>query len=234
MRGRTAVHPDVVMKFRGVGWNGFQHAKALVVEQPLRITYANGDLLLMSPGAPHGAYVGVLDELVRAVGRAFRIPTCSLRSTLWERRGADAGKEPDASYYVASAIRIENRIPDVDTDPVPDLAIEVEINNPIDLALKAYANLRVAEVWHFAASGPRRAASLRFLCLEHGDLGGMGDEPCVPDAGIGQAPATHRRRRTARRPRPRRPARKLDPHRAATAAATAEVLTLQVGRSSPG
>ena len=164
---RTTVPPDVVMKFRGVGWKGFQHAKALVGEDPPRITYANGDLLVMSPGAPHEAYVEVFGDLVKAVGRAFRIPTRSLASTLWERRGADAGKEPDASFYVASAARIKNRIPNVDTDPVPDLAIEVEISNPIDLSLKAYANLGVAEVWHFARRS-RRASSLRFLRLEQG------------------------------------------------------------------
>ncbi len=85
---RTTVRPDVLVKFRGVGWKGFQHAKALVAEDPLRITYANGDLLLMSPGARHEAYVSALEDLVKAVGRAFRISTRSLRSTLWERRGA--------------------------------------------------------------------------------------------------------------------------------------------------
>jgi hypothetical protein len=38
------------MVFRGVGWSGLQYMKALVGERRQRIIYANGDLLLMSPG----------------------------------------------------------------------------------------------------------------------------------------------------------------------------------------
>jgi hypothetical protein len=72
---------------------------------------------------------------------------------------------PDTSFYVASVAEIGNRISKMETDPVPDLVVEVEITNPVTLALQAYANMRVPEVWHFARR-PRRAASLQFLRLE--------------------------------------------------------------------
>src|SRR4051812_7579767 len=108
---RSATEADVSMVFRGVGWAGLQHMKAVVGERPLRITYVDGDVLLLTPGVTHEAYVVVLEDLVRAVGRAFRIRTRSLRSTLWERPEADAGKMPDASFYVASVERVGNRIP---------------------------------------------------------------------------------------------------------------------------
>src|SRR5205823_1850042 len=129
--------------------------------------YANGDLLLMTPGLTHEAYTEVFGDLVKAVGRAFRIPTRSLGSALWERPQTDAAKVPDASFYVASVAQVGNRIPKMETDLVPDLVIEVEITNPVDLALQAYANMGVPEVWHFARR-PRRTASLRFLRLEEG------------------------------------------------------------------
>jgi len=163
----TAAQAGVAMAFRGVGWAGFQHAKALVGEDRLRITYANGDVLLMSPGPAHEAYVEVFRDLIRAVAQAFHIRTRSLGSTLWERPQADAGKMPDASFYVASVAQVGNRIPRTDTDPVPDLVIEVEITNPATLALRAYANLGVPEVWHFARRS-RRAATLCFLRWEEG------------------------------------------------------------------
>jgi Uma2 family endonuclease len=165
LKRRAAVQGDVCLRFSGVGWAGFEHAKALAGERPLRITYANGDLLLMSPGPSHEFYVIVLEDLVREVARAFQIRTRTLRSILWERPEADAGKMPDTSFYVASVAKIGNRIPKMETDPVPDLVVEVEITNPATLALQAYANMRVPEVWHFARR-PRRPASLRFLRLE--------------------------------------------------------------------
>jgi Uma2 family endonuclease len=165
LKRRTAVQPDVCMKFPGVGWAGLEHAKALTGEERFRITYADGDLLLMTPGPTHESYVVVFEDLVRTVARAFRIRTRTLGSALWERPQWDAGKTPDASFYVASTPLVAGRIYKVETDPVPDLVIEVEITNPVTLALKAYANMRVPEVWHFARR-PRRAASLRFLRLQ--------------------------------------------------------------------
>jgi Uma2 family endonuclease len=163
----TAVQPDVCLAFRGVGWAGLQHMKAVVGERPMRITYARGDLLLISPGPAHEAYVDVFRDLIKSVARVYRIRTRSLGSTLWERPAADAGKMPDAAFYVASVALVGGRIPRVETDPVPDLVIEVEITNPVELALQAYASLGVPEVWHFARRS-RRPASLRILRLEGG------------------------------------------------------------------
>jgi hypothetical protein len=115
----TTAQSDVLMAFRGVGWEGLQHMKAVVGERPLRITYADGDLLLMSPGPAHEAYVDVFRDLIKSVGRAFRIRTRSLGSTLWERPLADAGKMPDAAFYVASVAQVGDRIPKVETDRSP-------------------------------------------------------------------------------------------------------------------
>src|SRR5262249_15855976 len=120
-----------------------------------------------SAGVPHEVYVGVFRSFVLAVGRALRIRTRCLGSALWERPLADAAKAPDIAFYVASSARIGNRIPAMETDPVPDLAIQAEIPNPAEHSLQAYANPGVPEVWHFARR-PGRAASLRFLRLEGG------------------------------------------------------------------
>ncbi len=122
----------------------------------------------MSPGASHEAYAESISDFIKTVARVLRIPTRSLRSTLFERRAADASKEADASFYVANAAKLGNRIPEPDKDPVPDLVVEVEITNPIDLSLRAYAALGVPEVWHFRRR-PRHSASLRFLRRE-GDV----------------------------------------------------------------
>jgi hypothetical protein len=77
------VQADVCMTFRGVGWAGLQHAEVLLGEELPRIAYANGDLLLMSPGLTHEAYATAFQNLVLAVGRSDRIRTRSLGSALW-------------------------------------------------------------------------------------------------------------------------------------------------------
>src|SRR5437588_12846313 len=107
------------MTFTGVGWAGLQQAKALVGEEPIRITYAHGDLMLMTPGLTHEAYVDAFRDLIKMVVRAFRLRMRTLGSALWERPAADAAKVPDLAFYFASAARVRNRIPTMETDPVP-------------------------------------------------------------------------------------------------------------------
>jgi hypothetical protein len=48
--------------------------------------------LLMSPRLTQEAYVDTLRDLVKVVGRAFRIRVRSLGGALWERPEADAGQ----------------------------------------------------------------------------------------------------------------------------------------------
>ena len=178
-RKTVAPLPGSWMVFPGVGWDGLRHMKALLGERRMRITYAGGDLMVMSPGWPHETYAQALEEIIKAVGRAFQIRTWSLRSTYWERREADAAKSPDASFYVAGVAKLAGRYPDPKVDPAPDLVIEVEITNPIGLSLEAYARLGVGEVWHLARR-PRRASSLRFLKLEGGVWTPVATSPSFP------------------------------------------------------
>jgi Uma2 family endonuclease len=164
----------------GVGWKGLQLAKALVGERRgVRITYANGDLLLMSPGVLHEAYADAFRDLVKAVARGLGIAVRSLGSALWERIEADAGKEPDAAFYVANARRVEGRMVDEKTDPMPDLVIEIEISHPPRLALRAYANMGIPEVWHFRHRPPK-PATLRFLHLVGGRWIEVESSPSLP------------------------------------------------------
>ncbi|HWE35814.1 MAG TPA: Uma2 family endonuclease [Isosphaeraceae bacterium] len=163
----------------GVGWAGFQHAKALVGDGPVRITYVDGDLLLMSPGVLQEGYEDALRDVVKAVTRGLMIEARTIGSALWERVGMDAGKMPDVAFYLANAPRVEGREIDVDTDPVPDLVIEVEVGHPPQLALRAYARIGVPEVWHFRHRPPG-PATLRFLRLDEGRWTEVETSPNLP------------------------------------------------------
>ena len=96
------------MMFRGVGWAGLQNAKALAGAERLRIAYTNGDLLLIRPGLSGAKPTWTpCSDLVKEVGRAFRVHIRSLGEAFWERPQADAGKMLDAAFYaVASAAKI--------------------------------------------------------------------------------------------------------------------------------
>jgi Uma2 family endonuclease len=63
---------------------------------------------------------------------------------------ADRGLEPDECYYIANAGKIgSQRTPDLDVDPPPDLAIEIEITSSLLDKLDIYAGIGVPEIWRY-------------------------------------------------------------------------------------
>ena len=69
-------------------------------------------------------------------------------STTFKSESLERGFEPDASYYVQHADRIRGltRI-DLETDPPPDLVIEIDVTHATLDKLPLYAALGVPEVW---------------------------------------------------------------------------------------
>ncbi len=80
-------------------------------------------------------------------------------STTFKAEFLDRGLEPDTCFYLANAHRLrhyddEHRM-DLAIDPVPDLAIEVEITHALLNKLPIYAALGIPEIWHYRPKGLR-------------------------------------------------------------------------------
>jgi Uma2 family endonuclease len=135
---------------RGVGWGGYQTLIDLVGDQPVRLTYDRGDLELMSPQPKHERKKSLLGQFVRILARELHIPVMPMGSTTWSREDLDKGLEADESFYLGDLERI--RDPDnidLDIDPPPDLAIEIEITRSTLDRIGIYGALRVPELWRF-------------------------------------------------------------------------------------
>jgi Uma2 family endonuclease len=133
-----------------VGWEGYQNLLKIVGDHGPRLTYSRGSVELMSPLIPHEGYSRRLGRIVETVAEELEIPIRPARSTTLNREDLDRGLEPDESYFVASVGRIGNRMElNLEVDPPPDLAIEVEITNSILNKLEVYARLGVPELWRF-------------------------------------------------------------------------------------
>jgi Uma2 family endonuclease len=66
--------------------------------------------------------------------------------TTWKRPDLERGLEADQCHYIRNeAIVRERDVLDLDVDPPPDLAIEVE-SSSLD-RLEIYAGVRILEVW---------------------------------------------------------------------------------------
>ncbi len=70
--------------------------------------------------------------------------------TTWRKRDAEKGLEADQCYYIQNEAVVRKReVLDLDVDPPPDLAIEVDITSSSLDRMEIYAELRVPEVWRY-------------------------------------------------------------------------------------
>jgi Uma2 family endonuclease len=112
-----------------------------------RIKYRSGEILLMSPLPKHGREANILADIVKVLldtqnrnYEAFTPITMELPST--------SGVEPDYCFYIDNwqAVVGKDRL-DWNTDPAPDLAIEIDVTSYTDV--NDYTPYRIPEVWLF-------------------------------------------------------------------------------------
>jgi Uma2 family endonuclease len=144
-----ALVPEQRVVLRGIGWDGFEAILKIIGAQPaVRLAYDRGDLELMATSQDHELFKTLLGRMVETIGQELRIPCKGVGSMTWRKQVADRGIEPDDCFYIASfpLIRGKKDI-NLDVDPPPDLAIEVEISRSLLDRLGIYAALRVPEIW---------------------------------------------------------------------------------------
>lgn len=74
----------------------------------------------------------------------------SFGSTTFRRRHLDQGAEPDTCFYVQNAVLVVGiQELDLDSDPPPDVIVEVEVTRTIRDKLDLYARLGVPEIWRY-------------------------------------------------------------------------------------
>jgi Uma2 family endonuclease len=90
-----------------------------------------------------GLFVTRLAELLEK-------PYEPLGMTTWRKPDAEKGLEADQCYYIQNQAIVRDRdVLDLDVDPPPDLAIEVDISSSSLNRMEIYAGLRVPEVWRY-------------------------------------------------------------------------------------
>ena len=142
---RIELPPGAVLKLLG-NWQDYQ-----VLSQQLgdrsspRIKYRPGEILLMAPLPEHGRDASLLADIAKVLldrleqrYDSFTPITMSLPEV--------SGIEPDYCFYIENwrAVVGKKRI-DWQSDPLPDLAIEIDVTSYTDI--NDYLPYRVPEVW---------------------------------------------------------------------------------------
>ena len=97
----------------------------------VRVSYDCGCLEIMSPLPEHGKFAEVVQDIAREITR----------------------EEPDTCFYVQNAARIiGKRSLDFNTDPPPDIVVEIDLTNASQHKFPIYAALAVPEIWRYDGS----------------------------------------------------------------------------------
>jgi Uma2 family endonuclease len=139
-----------MLVLENVSWKTYESLLRDTQEQRLRITYDQGRMSVMSPLPKHEWIKVVVGRMIGIMALELNIPMCSLGQTTWKRRDLLKGLEADECFYIQHEPQVRGRDDlDLNSDPPPDLVIEVDItHHPMDRAA-IYAALGVPEVWQF-------------------------------------------------------------------------------------
>jgi Uma2 family endonuclease len=140
--GRLLLH-DVV-------WDDYEAMLRIVGDRRIRVTYDGGTMEVGMPSQKHEQAAQLLGLFVPRLAEELEIPYEPLGMTTWKKPDAEKGLEPDQCYYIQNqAVVREREVLDLDVDPPPDLAIEVDITSSSLNRMAIYAGLGVPEVWRY-------------------------------------------------------------------------------------
>lgn len=148
---RIINHPLAVFVFENVTWDYYtQTLEALDRSgQHARVTYDRGRMEIMTVGRKHEIIKMAISRLLEVYACEMRVGIEGVGNVTCRRAGMDQGLDPDECYYVTSIYKGTPDVLDLDNNPPPDLAVEVEVSNKLGARASIYAQLGVPELWRF-------------------------------------------------------------------------------------
>jgi Uma2 family endonuclease len=148
---KTTLSEANIILLRNISWETYQRLLQEMESQPrVRLTYDRGLLEIMTPLNSHEQYKELIGRLVGTLTEELNIEIRSLGSSTWSRKDLIRGLEPDNCYYIQNELVVRNKEQiDLNEDPPPDLAIEIDITSSSINRLDIYAALGVPEVWRY-------------------------------------------------------------------------------------
>ncbi|MFM8331709.1 MAG: Uma2 family endonuclease [Candidatus Methylumidiphilus sp.] len=146
---QITVPPGQLAIVRGLDWQQFE---ALLDEagehRAARYAYHDGELEIMSPLAVHEDYKTIIRSIVEVLLEEMGLEFRGLGSVTLKNDRAAQAMEPDECFYVQheAQIRGKDRL-DLNIDPPPDLALEIDISARTHF--RHYAALGIAELWRY-------------------------------------------------------------------------------------
>jgi Uma2 family endonuclease len=131
-------------------WELYETLLRTVGNRPVRITYDNGRLEMMSPLTWHEEAKKIIARMIETLTLELDMKVKSLGSATFRRKDKARGLEPDECYYFKHEAKMRGKrrwLPS--KDPVPELVVEIDITSRSIDRQPVYAALGVREIWRY-------------------------------------------------------------------------------------
>jgi len=144
----TSKRADRVV-LNNISWEQLESLLSLLGERPVsRISYDRGTLEIMTPLPEHEYYKQLISISIEDIAETLEQNYECYGSTTWKRKLKEAGVEPDNCFYFQNEAKVRGKLAlNLDIDPPPDLALEVDLTNKSLNRFPIYARLGVPEIW---------------------------------------------------------------------------------------
>jgi Uma2 family endonuclease len=172
------IKPGQQLLIADVGWQQFENILTDLGEhRAARVSYSYGDLEIMVPLPEHEKAKEIIGDTIKILLDRLNIDYDALGSITLKSEKMAQGVEPDACFYIQNQALVlgKNRL-DMNIDPPPDLAVEIDLTarTPLD----NYQILGVPELWRYGKQG------LQIEVLQDGKYVRSDSSPTFPDLPI--------------------------------------------------
>ena len=143
--------PEQRTVLRNISWETYERLLAdhLDSSSP-RFAYDRGVLEIVVVSERHERPNRLIAQLVEVLAEEMALELDNLGSATFRRKDLQRGFEPDSCFYIQSEERVHGKASlDLNVDPPPDLAIEVDITSHYLPGFPIHARFGVPEVWRY-------------------------------------------------------------------------------------
>ncbi len=172
------IKPGQQLLIGDVSWQQFEDILADLGEhRSAKISYSHGYLEIMVPLPEHEKAKEIIGDIIKILLDRLAIDYDALGSTTLKNEKMTQAVEPDACFYIQNQALVigKNRL-DLNLDPPPDLAIEIDLTSRTPL--ENYQILGIPELWRYGKQG------LQIDVLQDGKYVRSGFSPTFPDLPI--------------------------------------------------
>jgi Uma2 family endonuclease len=135
-----------------ISWQTYQAMLADMGDhRSSRLAYDRGTLEITIPSDLHEFIKRLLERMVTTLTEELNLKVRSVGSVTLNREDLAQGVKPDSGFYIQNASQIRGRKLDLETDPPPDLIVEVDVTSSSLRRLEIYQRLRIPEVWRWTS-----------------------------------------------------------------------------------